>query len=121
MFHKFRLPDLKPLSSVARSSLAIAMLVAIGIAAGGCGQRNKWHKSVGAVWNTTYTVTYEAPRDLSDSIQAVFREIDNSLSVFNKTSLVTRINNNDSTALADMHFRRVFDMSADVNLSLIHI
>lgn len=72
MFHKFRLPDLKPLSSVARSSLAITLLVTIGIAAGGCGQRNKWHKSAGAVWNTTYTVTYEAPRDLSDSIQAVF-------------------------------------------------
>ena len=115
MFHKFRLLDLKPLSFLTDGALVIALLVAIGIAAGGCRQRNKWHKSAGAVWNTTYTVTYEAPRDLSDSIQAVFREIDNSLSVFNKSSLVTRINNNDSTALADMHFRRVFDMSVDVN------
>lgn len=74
MFHKFRLPDLKPFSLLTRGFPLVVLLAIIGIAAGGCGQRNKWHKSAGAVWNTTYTVTYEAPRDLSDSIQAVFRE-----------------------------------------------
>lgn len=115
MFHKFRLFDLKPLPSPKNGSLAIALLVAAGVVAGGCGRQSRWYKSAGAVWNTTYTVTYEAPCDLSDSIQSVFREIDNSLSVFNKTSLVTRINDNDSTALADIHFRRVFHMSVDVN------
>ena len=80
----------------------------------GCSRRPQWRQSSGAVWNTVYNITYRADRDLADSIQVMFRQVEFSLSPFNPGSLVSRVNGGDGNVRADTLMRRVFAVSADV-------
>ena len=75
--------------------------------------RAQWHKSQGAVWNTTYSITYRADRDLADSISAVFREVEMSLSPFNPASRISLINRGESMQ-TDSLIARVFGISQRV-------
>lgn len=77
-----------------------------------CGRR-QWHTAQGAVWNTTYSITYLAGRDLSDSVQAVFRQVEISLSPFNPASRISLINRGESMQ-TDTLIDRVFDLSQRV-------
>lgn len=102
---------------VSRPFLALPVvfpaLVGLFVAAA-CSHTPQWRQSSGAVWNTVYNITYRADRDLADSIQGIFRQVESSLSPFNPGSLVSRINAGDDTAKADTLMRRVFAVSADV-------
>ncbi len=95
----------------------VRMAVSFGIVSAfllsGCGRAAEWRQATGAVWNTVYTITYESDRDMSDSIQEVFRKVEMSLSPFNEKSLVSRVNR-DETAATDSLLRYVFRMSSDV-------
>lgn len=68
----------------------------------------------GVVWTTQYNVTYQSDKLLDDSIQAVFTAVDNSLSMFNKNSLITRINK-DEDVPADTMLRYIYNASVKVN------
>lgn len=46
----------------------------------------------GAIFGTTYHVKYEASDPLDDAIRAELKQVDNSLSVFNQLSTISRIN-----------------------------
>ena len=59
-------------------------------------QLRYWHNE-GKVFGTYYNVRYEASSDLEDSIQAAFRDFDNSLSMFNPHSILSAINANRDT------------------------
>ena len=61
----------------------------------------------GKIFGTLYTVTYEHNADLQPQIVAAMQAVDNSLSPFNKKSIITHINNNDS-ACVDELFTEVF-------------
>lgn len=74
---------------------------------------NEWRQASGAVWGTTYHITYKAARDLSDSIIAVTEEINQSLSMFNKTSTVSRINAGKTDSV-DRHFINVYKIACEV-------
>jgi thiamine biosynthesis lipoprotein len=93
--------------------LTLVALLAALISLSGCVKSKEWRRSNGAVWNTLYNITYEADRDLSDSIQAVFRQVEQSLSPFNDNSLISQINRNESVA-TDSLLRYVFRMSTAV-------
>lgn len=79
----------------------------------GCSGQKEWRSMSGAVWNTVYTITYQSDRDMADSVQTIFREVELSLSPFNGNSLVSKVNR-DETSGADSLLRRVFDVSVDV-------
>ncbi len=79
----------------------------------GCSRGAEWRRADGAVWNTVYTITYESERDMSDSIQEVFRMVEMSLSPFNDNSLVSRVNRGE-TSETDTLLRRVFLLSSDI-------
>jgi len=66
------------------------------------------------MWNTMYHVTYQSDRDLHDSIIAVMKMVERSLSPFDKGSLISAVNRGDSVR-ADSLLRRVFAASLDVN------
>lgn len=103
--------------SVLRGSISLVILLAVGVGLSvwaGCSRPSQWRQSSGAVWNTVYNITYRADRDLSDSIQVVFRQVELSLSPFNPGSLVSRINRGDDTVVADTLMRRVFALSSEV-------
>ena len=61
----------------------------------------------GKIFGTLYTVTYEHNADLQAEILAAMQAVDNSLSPFNKRSVITHINNNDSLHV-DALFAEVF-------------
>lgn len=73
-----------------------------------CGNKN-YHNS-GAVWGTTYHITYSGPRDLSDSIISVMNSIDSQLSMFSPTSTVSQVNRNEDPCIGE-DFMRVFELS----------
>ncbi|MDE6007364.1 MAG: FAD:protein FMN transferase [Muribaculaceae bacterium] len=73
-----------------------------------------YRKAEGMVWHTSYHVTYESDRDLSDSILAAFNTVGQSLNVFDSTSLVSKVNNGDSIPV-DGHFATVYEMARRVN------
>lgn len=97
--------------------MLLAMLVAIPIvrncrkdAAGDM----KYVTNTGVVWTTKYHITYEARADLNDSIQQLLKTIDNSVSPFNKQSLVTAINEGRSN-VADNFFIKLYNKALEVN------
>ena len=67
----------------------------------------KWYKSEGAVWGTTYHITYKAAVDLSDSITAAMSRVEKSLSPFAPQSLISRINNGEDIPV-DTLLKKVF-------------
>lgn len=73
-----------------------------------------WRTASGSVWGTTYHITYLASNDLTDSIIAVTSAIDGSLSMFNPSSTVSRINRGETTD-ADTHFVKVYELSRRVS------
>lgn len=68
----------------------------------------------GAVWGTTYHIKYISDRSLDDSIIAVMRQVENSLSPFIDSSLVSRINAG-LTDETDSLFRHIFRSSCRIN------
>jgi len=77
-------------------------------------ERKRFFTNVGVVWTTEYHITYEANRDLGDSIQLIFNRIDNSVSPYNKVSLITSLNNN-ATHRVDDYVKRLLEVSLEVN------
>ena len=57
----------------------------------------------GLVFGTVYKITYQSNEDLHADIKAALQEVDNSLSPYNKNSIITRINQNQDTIL-NTHF-----------------
>ncbi len=79
-----------------------------------CTRKGEWRRNSGAVWATQYNITYYSDRDLSDSIQEVFRTVEMSLSPFNPQSRISRINRGETDS-ADVLIERVMAISRDIN------
>ena len=80
-----------------------------------CSSSNKkWRTLEGSVWNTLFTVKYESEYNLEDSVYRMFECIDNSLSVFNRESIVSLVNSSDSVEI-DEHFNTVFETSKKIS------
>lgn len=74
---------------------------------------NEMQKTQGAVFGTFYHITYQSKESLQQGIDSTLKAIDNSLSPFNKHSVITAINNNESMKVDPM-FAEVFTLSKDV-------
>lgn len=70
----------------------------------------------GYAQGTTYNVSYisENGIDYQRSIDSLLIEIDNSLSTYQKKSLISKFNQSDSIGAADELFKAVFDISKSV-------
>ena len=69
----------------------------------------------GTVFHTVYHIQYEGKVDYHNDIQQLFREFDGSLSMFNDTSLITRINQGDTSVIVNNYVRTVLDKSLEVS------
>ncbi|MCM1349417.1 MAG: FAD:protein FMN transferase [Firmicutes bacterium] len=81
-----------------------------------CSGTGPYRRCEGAVWATTYHITYRSAQLLDDSILSVMQQVEASLSPFASTSLVSRINSN-ATNVTDSLFRRIFRTSVMVNFA----
>ena len=70
-------------------------------------QSMPYHHNVGMVFGTSYSITYQCDSDFHESIKAELQKVDNSLSPFNKHSVITAVNQNQEVEL-DRMFTEVF-------------
>lgn len=79
--------------------------------------KSKYFKISGFAQGTTYHITYENSNneDYSADIDSILKAFDKSLSIYDSTSIISRINNDESGVEADEWFIDVFKKSAEVN------
>ena len=95
----------------------IAILVALAVALlmlFVARDRKRFFSHEGVVWTTDYHITYEADRDLGDSIQLILGQIDMSVSPYNKASLITALNEN-TLQRVDAYIKRLLDASRTIH------
>ncbi len=73
-----------------------------------------YHHDHGMVFGTMYNITYQHTDNLKQEIEAVLKQVDQSLSPFNPQSVISHINDNRSRATDDM-FREVFTLAEDIS------
>lgn len=80
-------------------------------------KKSEYVKISGFAQGTTYNITYENSKneDYSQDIDSILKAFDQSLSIYDSTSIISRINNDDPTVEADDWFIDVFNKSAEVN------
>lgn len=79
-----------------------------------CNPSPTYQREEGMIWNTVYHITYESDIQLGDSILATLEKVGKSLSVFDKSSLVSKVNEADSMEVDNM-FADVYNASLKIN------
>ena len=69
-----------------------------------------YQKCAGTIFGTTYHITYQYDDDLQPELEARMKEVDNALSMFNKESIISKVNNNQPVELNEM-FVEVFQQA----------
>lgn len=78
-------------------------------------QRNTpFQKDEGIVFGTIYHITYQSDTNYQKEIEAELQKVDNSLSPFNKTSIISRINRNEKVKVDEM-FSEVFQLAEKIS------
>lgn len=78
------------------------------------GKQKPYVTNSGKIFGTFYNITYSSDTDLHTEIKKTLLQVDNSLSPFNKQSIITAINNNADT-LPDEKFTHVFMLAQEVS------
>lgn len=81
--------------------LSLALLVS-------CQPKAHYFSHQGNVFGTYYNIRYEAEQDQLSAIEDVFLRLDTSLSMFNDSSLISRINRGETTTVNDL-FEHVYE------------
>lgn len=72
-----------------------------------------YHFNEGAIFGTTYHIVYKGSKDLDVEIRQELKKVDESLSMFNKSSVISSVNNNQSDRV-DQLFIRMFRKAEEV-------
>ncbi|HLO90199.1 MAG TPA: FAD:protein FMN transferase [Lentimicrobium sp.] len=82
-----------------------------------CNKDLKPVKLVGEAQGTYYAITYydNQERNFQTELDSLFRAFDMSASVYQKESIISRFNNNDTTVIADSVFTAVFKKAMEVS------
>jgi FAD:protein FMN transferase len=96
---------------------AIIAIAAIGILASCSSREKEYVKFGGFAQGTTYSISYHDSerRNLQPQVDSILKDFDSSLSIYNKNSIVSRMNDNDTSATADGYFTECFGYSAEVS------
>jgi len=79
-------------------------------------KKSEYVKISGFAQGTTYNITYEnsVNEDYSEAIDSILKSFDRSLSIYDSTSIISRVNNDDPTVEVDDWFIEVFNKSAEI-------
>lgn len=71
----------------------------------------------GRTFGTFYKIIYESPdgKPIGEDFTRIFHSFDVSLSIFNDSSVISKINKNDTTVVLDEYFREVFEAGQQVS------
>jgi len=76
--------------------------------------KGRFFHNEGRIFGTVYHIQYEHTQDMHDTIIACLEEVDNALSMFNTSSIISRINRNEDIA-ANQDFETVFIQAQEVS------
>lgn len=74
----------------------------------------QYYHNQGNIFGTYYNIQYEATEDLHEQITAALKEVDNSLSMFNQNSVISKINRNEHVIL-DSLFLSMFQEAQSIS------
>lgn len=80
-----------------------------------CTRPSVYRNDSGRVFGTYYKIIYSAPENLHDGIKASLQCVNASLSTFDSTSIISRINQNDTNVVVDSLFTVVFTTAQQVS------
>ena len=69
--------------------------------------------NTGFIFGTIYNITYQSDNDLQTEIEGELKKVDESLSTFNKTSTISKINQGKDVKVDDM-FAEVFSLGENI-------
>lgn len=81
-----------------------------------CTRPSVYRNDSGRVFGTYYKIIYTSPEDLHEGIVASLQSVNASLSTFDSTSIISRINQNDTNVVADSLFTLVFNTAQQVSM-----
>lgn len=92
-----------------RTSLILLMVLVLM----GCTSNTNYVKNEGLIFGTIYHLTYQNDQDLSSEIMKVLNEFDYSLSTYKDSSVISKINSNQSKE-TDQYFRNVITRAKEI-------
>ncbi|MFT3737127.1 MAG: FAD:protein FMN transferase [Breznakibacter sp.] len=82
----------------------------------GCASPEAYFRNEGFVFGTTYHFIYECNSDLQVQIMDKIASVDWSLLTFKDSSVISRVNKNDTSVVLDDHFVTVYNKALEVTL-----
>lgn len=70
----------------------------------------------GNALGTTFSIKYNASINYSEAVDSLFTVINSSLSTYHSNSIISKINQGDTTQIVDMHFEKVFQKADRIYL-----
>ena len=77
-------------------------------------QKTDFNTASGFVFGTVYKITYQCKDDLKPEIEAELKRFDQSLSPFNDSSVISRVNRNEAL-VTDSFFQTCFNRSMEIS------
>ena len=88
--------------------------IAIFILCASCTPKKQYYAESGSVFHTIYNIKYEAPKPLTDKIDAELQAFNLSMNPFKPNSIISKVNNNEDVEV-DEWFTVVFDKAMEVS------
>jgi len=73
-----------------------------------------YQHNTGFIFGTVYNITYQSDRNWQKEIEAELMKVDQSLSPFNKSSVISKVNRNEQVTLNEM-FLNVFELAQHIS------
>ena len=73
-----------------------------------------YQQDEGFVFGTVYHITYQSDENHQKEIEAELKKVDQSLSPFNKTSIISSVNRNEKVKVNEM-FKEVFELAENIS------
>jgi len=95
----------------------LSLCLIIGIFSACTSKPKEYITNIGRIHGTFYRIVYFQPEniDLQEKVEARMREFELSLSTFNPQSIISRINQNDTSVVTDYFFETMFAMAQQVS------
>lgn len=90
-----------------RVFLAIAVTITFIFCS--CKRAAQPQNNVGKVFGTYYSIKYTAPENYGQEFDSLFAVVNKSLSTFDTSSVISRINRSDTAVIVDFHFATVYE------------
>lgn len=87
------------------------IILGLGLIISSCARKKTFYETSGLAQGTYYRVVYEDYKDRQADFDSILKQFDTTFSVYIPESMISRINNNDSTIYINNQFRYFYEKS----------